>query len=170
MLTYEFVGLTASDAWDPAKPPTGFRAYEGSAWLGTGDRVWAEATTAVMHWAVKTRSGFVIRDLAGAEVTEVALGQVRLIARIGPFRITEPAEVVAIVRETDCVGFAYGTHAGHPVSGEEAFLVSRAPDGTVHLQLRSLTAAPRGKWRAAFALALIAQRFYRRRYLRALTR
>jgi uncharacterized protein (UPF0548 family) len=121
-----------------------------------------------MHWEVKTRSGFVVRDPDGAAVAAVTLGEVRLIAHIGPLRITEPAEVVAIVRHPDCVGFAYGTRAGHPVSGEEAFLVTRTHDGAVTLQLRSLTAPPRGKWRVAFPLALIAQRFYRRRYLRAL--
>jgi uncharacterized protein (UPF0548 family) len=55
------------------------------------------------------------------------------------------------------------------VSGEEAFIVHRAADDEVRLTLRSLTRASRGGWRWAFPVLLVAQRYYRRRYLRALT-
>ena len=79
------------------------------------------------------------------------------------------ARVVAVVDTPDTRGFAYGTLPGHPVSGEEAFIVRKAPDGRVTLTLRSLTApAPTGMWRLLFPLLLIAQRVYRRRYQRAL--
>ena len=44
----------------------------------------------------------------------------------------------------------------------------RTPDGDVRLTLRSLTSASSGPWRAAFPVLLVAQRWYRRRYLRAL--
>ncbi|RBY88507.1 DUF1990 family protein [Blastococcus sp. TF02A-26] len=57
---------------------------------------------------------------------------------------------------------------GHPVSGEEAFVLSRADDGVVHLTLRSLTRPGRGVWRLAFPAVLVAQRWYRWRYRRAL--
>ncbi|MFC7876218.1 DUF1990 family protein [Isoptericola sp. NPDC057391] len=57
---------------------------------------------------------------------------------------------------------------GHPVSGEEAFIVHRDDDGTVRLTLRALTRPGRGLWRALFPAILVAQRLYRRRYLRAL--
>ena len=77
-------------------------------------------------------------------------------------------EVVAIVRERDRVGFAYRTRAGHPVSGEEAFIVERCGDD-VRLTIRSLTrAAPQQPWRMLFPALLIAQRIVRRRYLRSL--
>jgi uncharacterized protein (UPF0548 family) len=46
--------------------------------------------------------------------------------------------------------------------------VHRSPDGAVWLTLRSLTRASRGRWRLAFPALLIAQRWYRFRYLRAL--
>ena len=65
-------------------------------------------------------------------------------------------------------GFAYGTLDGHPVSGEEAFVLHRGSDGDVRLTLRSLTRPGRGAWRMIFPLALIAQRWYRWRYARAL--
>jgi uncharacterized protein (UPF0548 family) len=71
-------------------------------------------------------------------------GDYWLIAALGSFSVREPVRVVAVVEDADRCGFAYGTLDGHPVSGEEAFVVHRAPDGTVPLTLRSLTRAPRG--------------------------
>jgi uncharacterized protein (UPF0548 family) len=58
---------------------------------------------------------------------------------------------------------------GHPVSGEEAFVVHRDAEGHVWLTLRSITRAPRGRWRPLFPVALMAQRWYRARYRRALS-
>lgn len=60
----------------------------------------------------------------------------------GPLAVHEPVRVVAVVDTPDTRGFAYGTLRGHPVSGEEAFIVRKAPDGRVTLTLRSLTAPP----------------------------
>ncbi|TVY00241.1 DUF1990 family protein [Mycolicibacterium porcinum] len=80
------------------------------------------------------------------------------------------AQVVAIVDGEDRCGFAYGTKRGHPVCGEEAFVVHRDGSGTVSMTLRSPTRpAPEGDWRVLFPELLIAQRYFRRRYLRALT-
>ena len=117
-----------------------------------------------MSWGVKTRSGFTVDP-----ATTVRQGADHwLVARLGPLRIREPARVVGVVERPDRVGFAYGTLSGHPVSGEEAFVVHRSADGTVWLTLRSLTRSGRGWWRLAFPAVLVAQRWYRRRYLRAL--
>ena len=57
---------------------------------------------------------------------------------------------------------------GHPVSGEEAFVVHRDGGGSVWLTLRSLTRPGHGRWRLAFPAVLVAQRWYRWRYRRAL--
>jgi uncharacterized protein (UPF0548 family) len=114
---------------------------------------------------VKTRSGFAVRPPA-----QVAEGKdFWLIASVGPVRVREPVRVVAVVDSPHRCGFAYGTLEGHPVSGEEAFVVHRTPDGDVRLTLLSLTSASSGAWRAAFPVLLVAQRRYRRRYLRALS-
>jgi len=103
----------------------------------------------------------------GERVVEGA--EYRITAAWGPLAVREPVRVVAVVDTADRCGFAYGTLPGHPVSGEEAFVVHRAADGTVALTLRSLTRpAPDGPWRPAFPLLLLAQRHFRRRYLRAL--
>lgn len=69
----------------------------------------------------------------------------QITASWGPFAVHEPVQVVAVVDDPDRCGFAYGTSWGHPVSGEEAFIVHRSPDGAVILTLRSLTRpAPTG--------------------------
>jgi uncharacterized protein (UPF0548 family) len=87
----------------------------------------------------------------------------------GPFSVHEPVRVVTVTNTDDRCGFAYGTLPGHPVSGEEAFIVHRNDGGTVFLTLRSLTKpAPSGFWRLVFPALLMAQRVFRRRYLRAL--
>ncbi|MBU8821253.1 DUF1990 domain-containing protein, partial [Mycolicibacterium goodii] len=56
-----------------------------------------------------------------------------------PLVVHEPVQVVAVVSRPDRCGFAYGTLHGHPVCGEEAFIVHRDRAGTVFLTLRSLT-------------------------------
>ena len=119
-------------------------------------------------WAVKTRSGFAVAAADGGAVRVRAGAEYWLRTRIGPVTIREPVRVVGVLEGPDRVGFAYGTLRGHPVSGEEAFLVERDPDGSVHLVLRSLTRAAPGPWRPLFPALLVAQRVYRRRYLRSL--
>lgn len=150
----------------PWSPPARWRAFERTAVIGRGDEVWSESSRAVLEWGVKTRSGFRVEP--GGRVRVGDRHQLRAV--VGPFSVLEPVEVVAVVETDDRCGFAYGTLPGHPVRGEEAFVVHRDGAGTVYLTLRSLTRAGSGRWRAAFPAILVAQRRYRRRYLRALGR
>lgn len=148
--------------WPPSDPE--YRRSEISAVVGSGDAVWERATRDVLRWRVKTASGFAVGSTG-----PVSLGD-RVIVTVRPFGVTvvEPVEVVAMVEEPDRIGFAYRTLPGHPVSGEEAFIVHR--DGKeVRLTVRSLTrAAAEQPWRALYPLLRIAQRIARRRYLRSL--
>lgn len=161
--TYADVGATlpSSREWSP---PAGYRAYARTVVIGHGDAHWAWASAEVLVWGIKTRSGFRVEPGGPVAVD----GEHRLRAMVGPVVVTEPVRVVDVVTTTDRCGFAYGTLPGHPVIGEEAFVVHRGPDGTVHLTLRSLTHAGRGRWWILFPALLIAQRIYRRRYVRAL--
>lgn len=126
--------------------------------------MWERAARDVLRWRVKTASGFTV-DSAGP----VSQGdRVVVTARLLNLAVIEPVEVVGVVEERDRVGFAYRTLPGHPVSGEEAFIVHRSGE-EVHLTVRSLTrAAPQQPWRALYPLLLIAQRIARRRYLKSL--
>jgi len=147
--------------------PPGGRGYarsEVSAVVGRGEAVWERSARGVLAWRVKTASGFTV-DPAGP----VSPGdRVLVTAHLLGARIVEPVEVVSVVEEPDRVGFAYRTLPGHPVSGEEAFVVVRDGDET-HLVIRSLTrAASEQPWRALYPLLRLVQLVVRRRYLRAL--
>jgi uncharacterized protein (UPF0548 family) len=136
--------------------------------VGNGEEQWEVASSILMAWGIKTRSGFTVESVP-VGVPGVRLGtDYRLTARLGLFSVREPVRVVAVVDEPARRGFAYGTLEGHPVSGEEAFVVHRDVEGDVWLTLRSFTRPGRGVWRVAFPAALVAQRWYRGRYLRAL--
>jgi len=141
-----------------------YRRSEVTAFVGSGDAVWERVALEVLLWKVKTASGFVV-DSSGP----VSPGdRVVVTARLCGLSVVEPVEVVDVVQEPDRSGFSYRTRPGHPVDGEEAFLVHRSGD-EVHLTIRSLTrAAPQQPWRLLFPLLLIAQRIIQRRYLRAL--
>jgi uncharacterized protein (UPF0548 family) len=164
-LTYGPVGATRPDlaAWTP---PAGFRSHQSTTRIGHGDADWTTAEAAVRRWAVKTRSGFSVEPTPDHDVVCGERCWIRL--TLGPISVLEPVEVVAVTSGPSRQGFAYGTLQGHPVSGEEAFVVHRSIDGDVWFTLRSLTRAPHGRWRAAYPMSLVAQQYFRRRYRRAL--
>ena len=164
-LTYAPVGATrpAERIW--ADRPPGFLAHESTVVVGRGTAVWEETARRVLRWGVKTASGF------GVEPADVVVAgtDCRVWVRVGPFRVVEPVRVLEVVEDAGRVGFAYGTLPGHPVSGEEAFVVHRAEDGVVRLTLRSLTRTSTTRsWALVFPALLVAQRVVRRRYRRAL--
>ncbi|MGW7052254.1 DUF1990 family protein [Streptomyces sp. NPDC054887] len=168
-LTYAPAGATCPG--DAAWPPTDgtFRRYEHTVVIGHGDADWRAAADAVLRWGVKRRSGFAVTPGPGAGERVAEGAAYRITAARGPVAVHEPVRVVAVVDRPDRCGFAYGTGPGHPICGEEAFVVHRASDGTVSFTLRSLTRpAPSGPWRVLFPLLLLAQGHFRRRYLRAL--
>jgi len=165
--SYDVVGQTrpAQESW--LEPPAGYRSFERTVCLGQGAKLWQAVAIAVLTWQIKIRSGFRVEPAEGG-VKARRGAQYELVARIGPLTVREPVQVVVVVERPDRCGFSYGTLAGHPVSGEEAFITHRSRDGRVWLTIRSLTRPSDNGWRWAFPLLLIAQRFYRRRYLRAL--
>ena len=166
-LTYSEVGATAlaDEVW-PATPD-GFRRYERTVSVPLP---WEDARALLLAWAVKTRSGFDVETGSAAEQAVREGANVWLRLAIGPVAVREPIRVVAVVDQPLRCGFSYGTLEGHPVRGEEAFVVHRATEpGPVLLTIRSLTRpAARGPWRYAFPILLVAQRFFRKRYLRSL--
>lgn len=167
-LTYAPVGATAPEREQWVDPPSGFRVHEQTNRVGRGREEWDVASSDLMDWAVKIRSGFAVEPAAGGS-RRVALGaDYLLIASVGPVPVREPVRIVRVVEQRNRIGYAYGTLEGHPVAGEEAFILSRAADGGIWFTVRSLTRASRGSWRLAFPLALIAQPCYRARYRRAL--
>ncbi|MFE1082151.1 MULTISPECIES: DUF1990 family protein [Brevibacterium] len=88
--------------------------------------------------------------------------------RLGPFRLPEPSRVIDVFEEEDRCGFTYGTKPGHPITGEESFILIRTADDRVFLVLRSVSRAGLGIWRLGEPFVRLAQIIYRRRYGRAL--
>lgn len=166
-LSYAPVGSTRPGDQEWAPPP-GWRAYERSVVVGRGQQEWQRAAALLLQWGVKTRSGFRIEPDTAAGTRVVEGGDYWLVASVGPVAVREPARVVAVVAEPNRCGFAYGTLVGHPVSGEEAFVLHRTAEDDVVLTLRSITRSSPGRWRLLFPLILLAQRWYRSRYVRAL--
>lgn len=150
---------------DGLRPTAGFDMSEVVRVIGDGDELWHRAAVDLLRWRVKTRSGF--RVPGGAVATPGA----RLIVRAGilAWSVPEPVEVVAVVDEPSRVGFAYATRPGHPLDGEEAFVLDRTADGVITFTIRSRSrAAAHGPWHRAYPLLRIAQRVTRWRYLHAL--
>lgn len=79
-----------------------------------------------------------------------------------------PVRVVSVIDEADRKGFAYGTLEGHPLSGEESFVVERTADGSVWLQIRQFSQPASAKWRFVAPLLRRQQRVMAEKYLTAL--
>jgi uncharacterized protein (UPF0548 family) len=75
---------------------------------------------------------------------------------------------VSIIDEHDRKGFAYGTLEGHPLSGEESFVVERTPDGSVWLQIRQFSQPSSRKWQFVAPLLRRQQKVMAEQYLAAL--
>ncbi|MDX2704753.1 DUF1990 domain-containing protein [Streptomyces sp. PA03-6a] len=157
--TYEQVGVTRTGG----PTPPGLHHLHERIRLGEGPQVLAAAGRALMGWRMHRATG--LRVPAG---TPEAAPGVRVPLRIGPLRA--PCEVVWAERGPERVGFAYGTLPGHPERGEEAFVVSLAPDGSVWLDVTAFSGP--GAWyvRLLGPLGRVTQRGIARRYGRCLRR
>ena len=144
---------------------SGARAHAASHVIGDGAECGERASADLLSWAVKSRSGF---SLAPGTPAPVPGQELTIIAHLGPLRVPEPVQVVEVVRSTGRAALSYTTRRGHPVRGEEAFILHLTREGAVVLTVRSVTAAAPGWRRALYPFALQLQRVYRRRYVRAI--
>lgn len=160
-LTYEPVGATRGEL------PAGFDHLRHSRVVGRGRPQLETAARAVLGWQAQDLLGSRVqpgdRPAAEGDVVGVRLG-------LGPWALRAPARVLYVVDQPDRRGFAYGTLPGHPLSGEEAFVVHLEPDGLV---VFTVTAYSRPAWplvRAAGPLLPLFQQVMARRYARAIAR
>jgi uncharacterized protein (UPF0548 family) len=87
---------------------------------------------------------------------------------VGPFTLSAPVRVVYVVDEPTRIGYAYGSRAHHPVSGEEAFFVELHPDGAVTFTIRRFSRPATRMGRLFGPVVRWQQRRITTRYLRAL--
>lgn len=163
-LNYPGVGATQRDAvhW-----PAGFRRLSVRTRLGHGEDDFAAAAGAVADWGLHRAAGVRVetdarRAAPGAEVV-VGLG-------VGALRLRAPCRVVWAVAGKRRSGWAYGTLPGHPVRGEEAFVVTRDEEDTVWLDVLAFSRPVGRPAVAAGPLLPVFQRWYARRCGRVLRR
>jgi uncharacterized protein (UPF0548 family) len=114
-LTYREVGSTRGDL------PTGYHHFSRQVPIGRGRREFVRSGAAVQRWQVQLRAGLRV----SASSPTIVPGTVAILGfGIGPLILQAPCRVVYTVDEPWLQGFAYGTLAGHPESGEEAFRIT----------------------------------------------
>ncbi|CDO30183.1 DUF1990 domain-containing protein [Mycolicibacterium porcinum] len=152
-LTYSEVGATAGEL------PAGYRHTRASAVIGTGRDRFDQAAADVLKWGMQRGAGLRVQATSDA----AAVGT-ELIVRLGP--VPAPCRVVYVLDEADRRGFAYGTLAGHPESGEELFSVRYDPaTDEVHAEVVAFS-RPATWWsRLGGPLTRLLQRVVTRRYL-----
>jgi uncharacterized protein (UPF0548 family) len=158
--TYPEVGATADSGL-----PAGYHHLRHRVRLRTTDLdAAAEAIiTFAMHRATGARvTASAARAAPGVHVT-VRLG----LAGVG---ITAPCRVVWTVSEPDRAGFAYGTLPGHPERGEESFVVTREPGGSVEFEVTAFSRPATWYTRVAGPVVPLAQKLYARNLGRVLDR
>ncbi|OLB81068.1 MAG: hypothetical protein AUI14_04670 [Actinobacteria bacterium 13_2_20CM_2_71_6] len=159
-LTYPEIGATRT-----GELPAGYHHLRHRTRLGRG--TFEVAGDAVLTWRMHRAAGVAIRTSApGAEPgvrLDVGLG-------VGPVRLWAPCQVVWTVDEEGTAGWGYGTLAGHPECGEEAFLVTCEADGEVWLTIIAFSRPARWFTRAAGPLVPAFQRAYAGNCGRALRR
>ncbi|MCH6158949.1 DUF1990 family protein [Streptomyces marispadix] len=163
-LNYPGIGATEQE---PGEWPAGYRTLRVSDQVGRGDEDFAAAADAVMTWRMHRTAGVRFdtdakRAVPGAQVV-VGLG-------VGSLRTHAPCRVVWTVERPHRTGWAYGTLPGHPLRGEEAFVVVRDDDGTVRLEVLAFSTPATWVTAAAGPLLRFFQRWYARRTARVLRR
>lgn len=153
-LTYAEVGATREGRFPP-----GFGRLRVRTRIGSGPGVFETAADAVLSWRMHRGMGVEItadapRAEPGVRVV-VGLG-------VGRLRLRAPCRVVWSEDGGRRAGFGYGTLPGHPEHGEEAFVVERAEDGTVWLEVRAFSRPALWWTRAAGPLVPLFQRLYGR--------
>jgi len=145
--------------------PPGYRHAERRDRLGAGSAAFDRAADAVNAWRMHRGAGFTV--LSAPATAEPGA---TVVMRLGPpmVGIVVPCRVIYTVDEPNRRGFAYGTLPGHPVTGEEAFVVGIDDSGEVYLTIRAFSRGSTPLARATGPLGRTFQNLMTGRYVRAL--
>jgi uncharacterized protein (UPF0548 family) len=158
-LTYREAGQTAGVL------PPGYHHLRRSAVIGSGAQVFTAAAAALFSWQAHLRAGLRV----SATSATAGPGTVALLGLgTGRLWMTAPVRVVYAVTEPDRRGFAYGTLAGHPERGEEAFLITLSGEGTVTFTITAFSTPATPLAKATGPAGRAIQHHITTRYLRAL--
>lgn len=148
--------------------PPGYRRLRRRYLVGTGTAAMTGAADAIFCWRMHRAVGMRI----AASAARAAPG-VTVVGAIGAgaLRIVTPCRVIwAAGPGTGATGFAYGTLPGHPMRGEESFLLDTDGDGQVWLTIESFSLPALWFARAAGPAAPVLQALFARRCAAALRR
>ncbi len=154
---YAEVGATEFD-----RLPSGYRHVRRHVRLATSD--FARVGDAVMRFELQRRVG--LRLVATAQRAAVGVDVTGRLA-LGPVGIAVPCRVVWAREDDTTIGFGYGTLTGHPECGEEAFVVTRATDGSVWLDIRAFSRPAAWYAKLAGPVGRLLQSIVTDRYVRA---
>jgi uncharacterized protein (UPF0548 family) len=129
--SYPEVGATMS-----ARLPAGYAHTERRAVIGSGQQAWDRAVAGLFSWRAQRGAGLRVRASGPADAPGTV---VVLTAGLSWLGYDIPCRVVWARARGPVQGFAYGTLPGHPVSGEESFLVGVTSDGDVEFRLRAFS-------------------------------
>jgi uncharacterized protein (UPF0548 family) len=152
--TYRGVGCTKTE------PPDGYRSIDSVHQL-PGAR-FEDAAELLMTWQMHERAGLHMQ-VSENRARPGAVVKMRVGPRRGPLALVAPCRVVYSIEEPTAVGFAYGTLPGHPVAGEELFLLSRGAAG-VTVRFRAFSRPDGVLARAGGPLTTLGQKLMLGRY------
>jgi len=131
-----------------------------------GQACFERGSAAICNWAVHRGSGLtVLADGPLAVGTNVAI-----VAPLPLGFVEITCRVVAVIDEPGVFGFAYGTLPVHPERGEESFILTGAPDGTVRFVVAAASEPAHPLARLASPIAARLQDRAGLRYLAAMQR
>ncbi|WP_218938372.1 DUF1990 family protein [Modestobacter altitudinis] len=116
--------------------PGGYDHVEREHLIGAGRADFDRAAAAVFRWTAQRGAGLRVQASGPASTPGTVVLMTAGLRRLG---LDIPCRVVWVVDEPDRRGFGYGTLPGHPESGEESFVVSLRPDGSVIYELRAFS-------------------------------
>lgn len=159
---YDAVGSTTRTD----RTPAGYHRLEYRCRIGAGDEVFRRAGEALMTWQMHNAAGFhLVATEPRADIGVNTLGTLG----VGGLGLPVPCRVVWTVSEPDRTGFGYGTLTGHPVAGEESFVVTR---GNAEVWFTVLAFSRPATWytRIGGRAGRHGQQFFARRYATVLRR
>ncbi|HUR75866.1 MAG TPA: DUF1990 domain-containing protein [Sporichthya sp.] len=158
-LTYPDRGATAGEL------PAGYRHLAHRIRMGSGADVLDRAEAALLNWRAQSGSGMALAvDGPAVPDRTVVLGLGR------PLALVIPCRVVWCLHTERRRGFAYGTLPGHPVAGEECFVLELDADDQVWLSIRAFSRPGARLVRWVGPLGRAVQRLFVRRYAAAIRR
>jgi uncharacterized protein (UPF0548 family) len=129
--TYDDLGATLL-----GKTPEGFHHHRYDVTLGSGTEVFDRAVAGLKSWEAHRIAG--VRVFPDGQ--EISRGATVIVTLGTPLMaLAAPCRIVSIIDGQNRWGFAYGTLPGHPEQGEEAFVVSIAPDETVRFEIEAFS-------------------------------